>query len=238
MPVSRRNRFSHFLANPRHGTSKSTFILVCNTAAKGLLRCPIPLHLHSRYLRACSPLMKRKKIRVFPASCTHPSFFPIEFHLLFLVPRELLDEILFLYLNSKTKWDLPEIYQKLRKDSKICRKAFGDQESANLFDDKDIDKYIGLSRSFDNVFQNSINFGGLRCLEIQIPTTFDLCSSLGDTLSTSGIIHLNIHCGGSPTFTQDLQTPGWRMALQRLQIFRIKYIVSVEEVCPFISCSQ
>jgi hypothetical protein len=189
------------------------------------------------YLGACSSLMKRKKIRAFPANCKRPSFFHIESHLLFLVPRELLDKILFLYLNSKTKLDLPEIYQKLRKKSKVCRMAFGDQESANLFDDKDIDNFIGLSRSFDNVFQNSINFGGLCCLEIQIPTTFDLCSSLGHTLSTSGVIHLNIHCGGSPAFMQDLQTPGWRMALQRLQVFRIKYIVSVEEVCPFMySC--
>ena len=61
---------------------------------------------------------------------------------------------------------------------------------------------------------------------------------LGDTLSTSGVIHLNIHCGDSLGFVQDLQMPGWRVALQRLQVFRIKYVVSVEEVCLFIFYSQ
>ena len=119
-------------------------------------------------------------------------------------------------------------------ESRVCRKAFGDQESANLANDEDVKAYIGLCESFDKVFHHTINFGGLYCLEIVMPTTFALSSRLGDALSTSGIIHLNIHCGHSPRFLQDLQTPSWRRALQRLQIFCIKYIVFVEEVRPSI----
>lgn len=114
--------------------------------------------------------------------------------------------------------------------SKVCRMAFGDQESANLVNDEDVGAYIGLCEGFDKVFCHSINFGGLYFLEIMMPTTFALSSRLGDALSTSGIIHLNIHCGHSPHFLQNLQTPSWRRTLERLQVFRIKYIVSVEEV--------
>jgi len=117
--------------------------------------------------------------------------------------------------------------------------AFGDQESANLFNDEDVGAYIGLCEGFDKVFCHSINFGGLYFLEIMMPTTFALSSRLGAVLSTSGVIHLNIHCGHRCLhFLQDLQTPRWKVALQRLQIFRIKYIVSVEKVCPSIYCSQ
>jgi hypothetical protein len=152
------------------------------------------------------------------------------------VPRELQDEVLVLYLSTKKKRDLRRIYRELRKESRICRRAFGDQESAQLLDDEDTEEFIGLCKSFDQVFHHTIHFGALYLLEISIPTTFDLCSRLGDALSTSGVIHLNIQCGHSLDFLEFLQTGGWRVALQRLQIFRIKYIVSIEEVSLF--CSQ
>ena len=146
------------------------------------------------------------------------------------VPKELQDEVLVLYLSTKKRRDLPRIYRELRKESKICRRAFGDQESAQLVDDKDTEEFISLCKSFDQVFHHTIHFGGLYLLEISIPTTLDLCSRLGDALSNSGVIHLNIQCGHSLDFLEYLQTGGWRVALQRLQIFRLKYIVSIKEV--------
>ena len=85
--------------------------------------CPIPSYsIPSSHLCFLCPWLmaaqaktqKKSKfnIKAFPANCK-PDSFQVESHLLFTVSRELLDEILFLYLSTKAKWDLPEIYQEL-----------------------------------------------------------------------------------------------------------------------------
>lgn len=155
-----------------------------------------------------------------------------------IVPRELEDEILCIFLSQVDKAKHLLLYRNLRNGNKLCRRALGNQERAQLLNDKAIKKYNHKSSRFHTVFQdsNGINFGSLYFLEIAMPTDPSLSHALGHTLSLSKVTHLNLCCGHRPDFLQDLQGPNWTAVLERLQVFRVKYIRSMEEVCQS-SCS-
>lgn len=122
------------------------------------------------------------------------------------------------------------MYNCLRNKSRLCRKALGNQEHAQLVDKDAVRIYILWSLAFNAIFtDNCIAFGSLYFLELHMPTEFDLVVILGDVLSASKIIHLNLLCGHRHDYWQELHTPSWTPFLGRLLILRIKYIRWIEE---------
>jgi hypothetical protein len=147
------------------------------------------------------------------------------------VPRELQDDILRSFLSGVDKIEDPLLYSDLRNGSRLCRRGLGNQEHAQLWNDKEIQKFNRRSKHFNAVFQGtSINFGSLYFLEINMPTNPSLSHNLGHALATSKITHLNLHCGRRQDFLHDLGGPDWTKVFKRLRVFRIKYICSIEEV--------
>ena len=153
------------------------------------------------------------------------------------VPRELRDEVLRSFLSGVDKIQDPLLYSDLRNGSRLCRRGLGNQEHAHLWNDEEIQKFNHRNKRFNAAFQGTINFGSLYFLEINMPTNPSLSNNLGHALAMSKITHLNLHCGHRQDFLHDLGGPDWSKVFKRLQVLRIKYIRSIEEVCqPSCSC--
>lgn len=154
-----------------------------------------------------------------------------------IVPRELQDDILRSLLSGIDKIKDRLLYHDLRNGSKLCRRGLGNQERAQLSNDEEIKRFNHRSKRFNAVFQGtSINFGSLYFLEINMPTNPSLSRNLGLILAMSKITHVNLHCGHRQDFLHDLEGPDWTKVFQQLQVFRIKYICSIEEVCQSSCC--
>jgi len=119
-----------------------------------------------------------------------------------------------------------------RNISRLCRKTLGNQEHAKLRDEDAVQIFVQCSLDFNTVFarHDQMTFGSLYFLELPLPTQSDLSIILGDVLSASKIIHLNLLCGHRNDYWQDLHASSWAPLLGRLLILRIKYIRSIEEV--------
>lgn len=116
--------------------------------------------------------------------------------------------------------------------SRLCRKTLGNQEHAKLQDEDTVQIFVQCSLDFNAVFacHDQITFGSLYFLELPLPTQSDLLIILGDILSASKIIHLNLLCSHQNNYWQDLHMSSWALLLGHLLILRIKYVCSIEEV--------
>ena len=113
-------------------------------------------------------------------------------------------------------WRSFNIYNCLRNKSRLCRRALGNHEHAQLVDEDAVRIYILRSLAFHAIFtDNCITFGSLYYLELHMPTELDLLVILGDVLSASKIIHLSLLCGHRHDYWQELCAPSWTPFLRR-----------------------